>query len=414
MRTRVVRLLKGSIGSSRRLPAYVAGLVLNTLCILVPKKKGLVIFGARNGKVYMDNSRYLYEWVVGNTSCSSVHPYWITNSREVFDDLRSRGLPVVRSLSAHGLLVLLRAEYGVYSNRLTDLAADRYLVPRSLKLVLLGHGLAIKAYRFTLNTFDIGSEFAKDILQASRSVEYAISSSAFVADMDSRSQRIDIRKYCITGLPRNDVFFQPRESMIQQWRELIPDWQDFAMTILYAPTWRNKGCTRTAFFPFEDFEREPLWDFLSEKRLLLLLRPHPLELTASAQELRKMLSDNVRLAANDLFPDVNEILYFCDALITDYSSIMHDFLLLDRPLIFVPYDFDEFSRKEGLLYDYRRLLPGPEVCSLRELFFAIGMLSGSSDQWRWQRERLRNMVHKYVDGNASARVAELILKMNLH
>ncbi len=45
--------------------------------------------------------------------------------------------------------------------------------------------------------------------------------------------------------------------------------------------------------------------------------------------------------------DAYPLLSLCDALLTDYSSIYFDFLLLDRPMIFYPYDFEDYVTKTG-------------------------------------------------------------------
>ena len=84
--------------------------------------------------------------------------------------------------------------------------------------------------------------------------------------------------------------------------------------------------------------------------------PHVQDLRYPA--LRAMLEalaahpDCVRLATHEQLPDVNSFLPFVDVLITDYSALYHDFLLLDRPILFVPYDYEEFEQQNGFLYDY--------------------------------------------------------------
>ena len=71
--------------------------------------------------------------------------------------------------------------------------------------------------------------------------------------------------------------------------------------------------------------------------------------------------------------DINELLPEIDLLITDYSSIATDFMLLDRPVIYVMPDYDYFLYERGLLEDMRKSLAGKEAKNMNELFEFIAL-----------------------------------------
>ena len=102
------------------------------------------------------------------------------------------------------------------------------------------------------------------------------------------------------------------------------------------------------------------------------------------------------------------MLPFIDCLITDYSAIYHDFLLKDKPIWFIPYDYDDYKNQNGFLYDFFKLLPGPNINSFQLLIENLKDLSTDIDKYREQRHRLLNLIHKYRDSSSSKRVFELI------
>lgn len=76
-----------------------------------------------------------------------------------------------------------------------------------------------------------------------------------------------------------------------------------------------------------------------------------------------------------------------DFLITDYSSIYIDYLLLDRPIGFIPYDYDEYNNDRGFLFEYSGVTPGMRISTYKDL---INFFS-REDSYAVQRELVRNI-----------------------
>ena len=98
-------------------------------------------------------------------------------------------------------------------------------------------------------------------------------------------------------------------------------------------------------FPFPDLELERIYQFLEINNAYLLLKGHVNEGMIAA--LPEKYNNRIISANQDKFEDVMELLKYVDVLITDCSSIYIDFLLLDRPVIFLPYDIDEYQQYRG-------------------------------------------------------------------
>ena len=104
-----------------------------------------------------------------------------------------------------------------------------------------------------------------------------------------------------------------------------------------------------------------------------------------------------------------ETLNAADLLITDYSSVYFDYLLLDRPLIFVPVDLEEYIETRGLLLEpYDAWTPGPKCLDQAHLEREIVRNLTHPEAYTQERKALSRIVHRYRDGNASDRVWRLI------
>jgi CDP-glycerol glycerophosphotransferase (TagB/SpsB family) len=102
------------------------------------------------------------------------------------------------------------------------------------------------------------------------------------------------------------------------------------------------------------------------------------------------------------------VLPFVDVLISDYSSIYHDFLLLDRPIVLIPYDYEEFARTQGFMYNYFANLPGPAVKSQKEFLQSLEDVLEGRDPYADKRRALQQLIHTHVDAGACRLVVDII------
>ena len=211
----------------------------------VPKQRNLVVFGGMKGTLYGDNSRYLFEWMVENRP--DVSCVWVTHSKKIRDELRRRGLPVHTTRSLKGILAVLRASAGAFTNSLSDLAAYPETVPESIHLIALRHGRSVKRVRFARSGHKIDAAEEADRRREADRVRYAISTSEFVSDIQEECLQIGREKHVVTGYPRNDFLLDVRESQRKAWGEYLDDASQHKV-VLYAPTWRH-GRAVTRFFP---------------------------------------------------------------------------------------------------------------------------------------------------------------------
>jgi CDP-glycerol glycerophosphotransferase (TagB/SpsB family) len=104
--------------------------------------------------------------------------------------------------------------------------------------------------------------------------------------------------------------------------------------------------------------------------------------------------------------DVNEILPAVDLLISDYSSLAVDFLLCNKPIIYIPYDLGKYHR--GIILDFYRWTPGVKVLKFKEFINVAQKYLDKPEKDSAERERLKEMFHQYQDGKSCDRILELI------
>jgi len=124
-------------------------------------------------------------------------------------------------------------------------------------------------------------------------------------------------------------------------------------------------------------------------------------------------SDNRVFIFNDSdIPDIYKILPSVDILITDYSSVLFDYLLLDRPIIFAPFDLEEYMEKTTDFYfEYDDVTPGYKAKDWDDIIKYLIILANGGDIHRKERFLISKLFNKYNDGNNSERVFKSIAEM---
>ena len=202
-----------------------------------------------------------------------------------------------------------------------------------------------------------------------------------------------------TGVSRTDQFYDKKfvESRKQKLYEIMPEAKD-KKVILYAPTFR--GHVATASSPDRiDFER-----FCRElgNEYVIVCKHHPFvknppiipeELQHFARDLTKYLS-------------IEDLLCCADICISDYSSLVFEYSLFEKPMIFYAYDYDNYCDWRGFYYDYSEFTPGPVVQTEDELINSIKNIDTQFD-----KQKVIDFKEKFMgscDGHATERIIALM------
>ena len=153
-------------------------------------------------------------------------------------------------------------------------------------------------------------------------------------------------------------------------------------------------------------------EVLSKLKGFLLIKTHPVN-SISNQVLLKQIEATkfIKIVSDsDIEGDIYPILRYTDVLITDYSSVYFDYLLLNRPIIFAPFDIDEYMKKDREFYDnYNDVTPGPKAKNWDEVLVYIKEAIREPEKYGKDRERICKIFNQYCDSNSSERVYKAIM-----
>ncbi|MEW9093568.1 MAG: CDP-glycerol glycerophosphotransferase family protein [Clostridiaceae bacterium] len=220
-------------------------------------------------------------------------------------------------------------------------------------------------------------------------------------------------KYTVTGMPRNDFLFKSNgKANLSQILNI--DLND-KKAIFYIPTFRTtiygeaNGERDSYIFNNNNFHMNKLSSFLNENNCIMILKIHPTQENELVENIKNLQLNNMYLLNDsDLIEhgyDLYEILNSADLLITDYSSIYFDYLLLNRTIIFVPTDLENYKENRGFLLEpYDFWTPGPKCLNEKELENEIYNSLNNEHYYERERNITLDVIHHYKDGNASYRV----------
>ena len=364
------------------------------ISVIIPKKKKLWVFGCWFGRLYSDNAKYLFEYI--NKSHPDIECVWLTRNYSVKQEVEKRGYKCYKRFSLKGLLCALRAEVAfTTSDEIPDLSP--FINRNHTKVVQLYHGIAGKGTNIYLSK--------KDAIDTRKRFNkyYWISTSNKYSDVFSKGFGIDRNRLFVTGYPRNDTFVtKPYSEKISEIRLKFPN----SKMIIYMPTHRGYGKR-----PIDVTEFGAINEKLKEHNILMVYKPHYMELKNVLKNGIENYTNIIIAHDQEIWGDPYEYIHNFDLLISDYSSIVYDFLCADKPIVLYTYDLEYMRINDfGIMDYYETNPPGPFCYSWEETLNQVVTLL-ENDIWHEKRNTCREMFHPFDDGKNSERVYNLAIKV---
>lgn len=332
------------------------------------------LFSSTGNTAFNYNSKYLFEYVLKHYS--DIIPFYVINDETKRAELNAEYKTdcFINTNTEEGIKKALSCKVWFTSAGLPIYARNLH---RHYMIINLWHGIPLKKIALE----DKNLNFIKRLLFNeifSKNYTYVITSSKSLDDIMQKSFNVPPCKIKIWGQPRCDRLFDENETK-EVLHGLFSREFDFKRLILYAPTFRNDEAVR--LFPFDDFDYEGLNSYLKETKTYIFLRKH----TAEKCDVSPYLSDNILDIS--MLDDICEILNIFDILITDYSSIYVDYLKLNRPIVFLPYDKATYLKKRGFNFNLEEMMPGSIPLSFDEFLTAL-----DTDDYELERKRVLEIL----------------------
>ena len=222
-------------------------------------------------------------------------------------------------------------------------------------------------------------------------------------------------KMRVTGMPVTDLLFGQWDELKKLKLDLLSE----KKIVIWMPTFRKsrndkfrndeKHETATGLPLFESNEQyEQLNENLKSMGMHLLIKFHP------SQDMKNITvkdTDNITLLTADRVHhakiDTYKLLTQTDALISDYSSISFDYLLLDKPIAYVLNDFDDYKLGFAVENPFD-FMSGDYLYSVDDFLFFLESVTNEQDLHKEERNQLKDKIHFYQDGKSSERVLKLV------
>ena len=238
-----------------------------------------------------------------------------------------------------------------------------------------------------------------------RKYDYAIVGGEALRDVYAEVFGID-RENCLPfGLMRMDGYMEQEriDAFRTQFYEEYPQLKDKKI-ILFAPTFRGKG-QRTANYPYSVLEQDKIYEMCGDE-YVFLIKMHPF--VRKRMEIEEQYQDKI-IEFSD-FPDINQLFYVTDILITDYSSNIYEYALQKKPIISFAYDKDQYELIRSVHRSLDKYAPGKVCQTMDELVDTIK----NED---FEMDRLYKFLEENYDdaeGYASDRVIDYIILGKKH
>jgi len=377
-------------------------LILFNLSKLSPRDNNIWVFGT--GKNPNESQKYLYNYIVENYP--EIRPIWIVKRRKHLEYTKKIGKEVYYHRSLKAIKYMLKAKVFI-----TCYGPDGFGI-----FHLYGGAILAELFHYTnfkLAKFDYRKRrFHKlkkfiEILKGDRVNIGFVSSENDKKQMRSGYEEL-IGELVITGKPKNDILFKKvnRQKLIKEWtnRDI-----EFSKIISYLPSHRmgnEESDIEVLMYLRPDWDEKRMEGILEENNAILLIKKHP----SWEMENKFLNKKSNRIIFLPTIIDTQDILRISDILITDYSTVFIDYLLLNRPIIFTPFDLEHFKKVRGFYYEYETITPGPKVVTFDDLTKAILEYLKNPNKDSDLRLSVQKIFHKYIDDRSCERVMNELLK----
>ena len=307
--------------------------VLKIVFKKLPVKKNKIILSNFFAQGYGDNPKYITEELLRRNK--NIKIIWLLNNTDVELDNRIEKVkyPSVRAIyeySTSKIIVQNIRNFHLNKKRKNQIYIQTWHGGGAFKFV---EGDAYNK---------LSSDYVKEAQYDGLITDAIIAESQYATKMFKRAfwlnKKTEILEY---GSPNYDVLIENKnnEKKIKELKEKYNYINDY--TVLYAPTFRDNNSTEGYLTKFDNIIKS--FQKITNKNVKIIVRFHP-----NVNDKDININYNNQIIKSSVQDDVKDLALICDSIISDYSSVMYDFLLLDKPVFRYVYDLEKYKKMRGL------------------------------------------------------------------
>ncbi len=365
---------------------------LNVINRLIKKDEKRIFIYSNMG--FRDNVRAIYDYLLEHHYADAFQITVSLNDYEKYADSQSKNIRFTGNLK--GCLSFFRSKYCFY-------CFGKYPIkPAPGQAVFnLWHGMPLKR---------VGN-----MIKGCEKTDYyyfthLLCTSDFFREIMKKSFCCKDENIVICGQPRTDIMLRghsPAEGEAVREKLFGPKRKD-CKVILWLPTFRENNAKELDILSAAQLTQ--LQELCAEKNYLIFIKPHPLSKlkkdSLEGYERIRVLTDK-ELADKGI--GFYKAIYFSEALITDYSSVYFDYMLLDKPIAFVVSDMTKYDEKRGFVFEKPLdFMPGDMIRSGQDLLDFVRGVTEHKDPFREERRRLCKIFNQYRDDQNCKRALEAV------
>lgn len=372
----------------------------------IPVKDNVIMFESSNGRNYTGNPRYIYEEMVRQGLDSHYKCVW---------SLTDTNIPIpgnctkIKRPGMKFLFYSLRSKFWIFDSR------HQYYLKKNknTKYIQTWHGTPLKKLALDMDkvnsseTTDIEDYKAK-FKKNSSLWDYLISQNSYSSKIFKRAFAFDGEMLEI-GYPRNDILInENNETKINEIKERLNIDKDKKI-ILYAPTWRDNEFHKKGIYKFAtEMDFNAMKNALSDEYVLIVKFHYLVKDEINWDEYRDFI-----IECNEMW-DIQELYLISDILITDYSSVMFDYALLNRPILFFTYDLDFYKDNLRDFYFDINTVPGPLIETTEDLvdFIKNNSKDDYFEKYGTKYQAFKETYNEFDKGSSCQSVIELVERLS--
>ena len=374
------------------------------MCNLCPVKQNRIVFDSSLGKSYSGNPKHIYEYLMANGYDLNWDCIWFYENEKYNIPGMSRQ---VRYGRLRYLYYMATAKAWGFDTRQPEFLLRR----KGTYYIQTWHGTPLKKLALDMDRMDMGGStdienYHEQFRVTCKDWDYLVSQNKFSTDIFRSCFAFKDRPILQIGYPRNDILINDNSpAKIREYKEKLGLPLDKKI-ILYAPTWRDNEYSEKGKYKFAsklDFDKAK--EELSDEYIFIV-------------KYHYLVSDKIDwtpykgfVYTFDETKDIAWLYLVSDMLITDYSSVMFDYSILNRPMLFFAYDLEDYKENlRGFYFDFVNDIPGPISRDTDQLIKDIKEYN--EDSWKEKYKNYHDKFNGIDDGHASQKVIDVIKKVS--